>query len=142
MNMNGKYYQRFPYTTPRTLFRKSLSLDTDFLNSAPGLYTENSGTHYTQIIEVFYKSARKFAWICHVISYTYLFFCESLFLHTLFQLLVSANKKYTYSSKYHHTGDTQILSIIHAQTYVPEASIAIFQVILKVYGTFHSHHSC
>ena len=28
---------------PGALFRKSMFLDRDFLNSAPGLYTENSG---------------------------------------------------------------------------------------------------
>ena len=37
----GKY-QSFPYTIPGALFTKSMLLDTDFLNSAPGLYTENS----------------------------------------------------------------------------------------------------
>ena len=37
-------YWTFPYTTPGALFRKSMLLDGDFLNSAPGLYTENSGT--------------------------------------------------------------------------------------------------
>ena len=36
-------YQSFPYTTIGALFRKSTLLDRDFLNSAPGLYTENSG---------------------------------------------------------------------------------------------------
>ena len=32
-----------PYTTPGALFRKSMLLYRDFLNSAPGLCTENSG---------------------------------------------------------------------------------------------------
>ena len=41
---SGKtYIPEFPYTTPGALFRKSMLLDWDFLNSAPGLYMENSG---------------------------------------------------------------------------------------------------
>ena len=32
-----------PYTTPGELYRKSMLLDRDFLNSASGLCTENSG---------------------------------------------------------------------------------------------------
>ena len=39
--LNGKY-RSFLYTTPGALFRKSMLLDRDFLNSAPGLYKENS----------------------------------------------------------------------------------------------------
>ena len=42
--LQTKHYQSFPYTTPGALFRKSMSLDTDFLNNAPGLYMENSGS--------------------------------------------------------------------------------------------------
>ena len=33
-----KYYQSFPYTTPGVLFRKSMLVDRDFLNSAPELH--------------------------------------------------------------------------------------------------------
>ena len=34
-----KWYRNFPYTTPGALFRKSMLLDRDFLNSALGLCT-------------------------------------------------------------------------------------------------------
>ena len=34
----------FPYTTLGALFRKSMLIDRDFLNSAPWLYMENSDT--------------------------------------------------------------------------------------------------
>ena len=43
--MIAHHYWIFPYTTPGVLFRKSMLLDRDSLNSAQGLYTENSGTH-------------------------------------------------------------------------------------------------
>ena len=36
-------YQSFPYTAPGALFKKSMLLDRDFLNSGPGLCTETSG---------------------------------------------------------------------------------------------------
>ena len=41
-------YRSFPYITPGALFRKSMLLDRDFLNSAPGLYTENSSTLHSE----------------------------------------------------------------------------------------------
>ena len=44
--------QSFPYTTPGALFRKSMLLGRDFLNSALGLYTENS-------VQLTYKA------VCH-----------------------------------------------------------------------------
>ena len=41
-------YQSYPYTTPGALFRKSMLLDRDFLNSAPRLYKENSSNPHNK----------------------------------------------------------------------------------------------
>ena len=47
LKLETVYYQSFPYTTTGALFRKSMLLDRDFLNNAPGFYTENSGSNLT-----------------------------------------------------------------------------------------------
>ena len=46
-------YQSFPYTTPGALFRKLMLLDTDFLNSDPGLHTENFG-NFVKVVHIIF----------------------------------------------------------------------------------------
>ena len=42
-------YWSFLYTTQGALFKKSMLLDRNFLNSAPGLYKDNSDTYLLHV---------------------------------------------------------------------------------------------
>ena len=116
-------YRSFPYTTPGALFRKSVLLDRDFLNSAPGMYTENSGTPINFLVELLNFTISSYLACTCTSGYKYQL--SLLLLRVVLGTLLTSFEKYwmdrkhktpNFLKKYYGRNSTS-LEYFHLQTY-------------------------